>query len=165
MDRNISQIDPSIRKTFRALVTGETPWPLLLLGGAGVGKTCAALCLCDYAHSEYLTVPDLLEQMIRCQNGAMENVHGYKMWPDNFWSQISSKSVCVLDELGSREKISDHHYETVKRFCDARHGLPTVYISNLNQKQIAAIYDDRIFSRLNCGTVLEVTGKDRRLLN
>ncbi len=59
-DRFIDEIDQMSRASIRGCVSGETPWPLVLLGSAGVGKSCAALCLADRcAGAEYFTLPFL----------------------------------------------------------------------------------------------------------
>ena len=58
--------------------------------------------------------------------------------------------------------VSDHHYETIKRCIDDRHGKPLVCISNLNMKELAGVYDDRVASRISAGTIV-VTEGDRRL--
>jgi hypothetical protein len=38
-----------------------------------------------------------------------------------------------------------------------------IYISNLEPEAIARVYDDRIASRLLCGTWYKLDGEDRRL--
>jgi hypothetical protein len=142
------------------------PWPLFLCGLAGTGKTCAALCLLDYSGGEYHTVSGLCDLVIRAQQGRLEwfsGGYGGKVWPEKLWESLANTPLLVLDELGTREKVSDQHYEVVKNCIDKRHGKPLVVISNLELDRVAAIYDDRISSRLVAGTVFEFTGKDRRL--
>src|SRR5262249_12878111 len=79
------------------------------------------------------------------------------------WERIANAPLIVLDEIGSKERVSDHHYETVKGVLDKRHGRPLICISNLNLDEIKNVYDDRIASRLAAGTVFELLGEDRRL--
>lgn len=156
----------ALRGELRDLVTGKSPWPLYLHGKAGVGKTCAALCLLDYAGGEYHTVSGLCDLLIRAQQGRLEwsNVGvGGTLWPEQVWDKIAKAPLLVLDELGTREKVSDAHYEVVKTAIDERHGKPFVVISNHSLETVAALYDERIFSRLSAGTVLLLEGKDRRL--
>jgi hypothetical protein len=54
----------------------------------------------------------------------------------------------------------------VKNFADARainaRGV-AVYVSNVAPNELASMYDDRICSRLLCGTWFELKGPDRRL--
>jgi hypothetical protein len=153
---------------LRNLVAGKEPWPLYLHGPSGTGKTCAGLCLIDFAGGDYYTVADLHDTVIRAQQGRLiyRNLgHAGTIWPSGLWGQIAQAPLVVLDELGCRERVSDAHYETVKRCIDARHNKPFVVISNLAIAEVGAVYDDRIFSRLGAGTVLELAGPDRRLLD
>lgn len=159
-------IDPALRTAIRAAVLAETPWPLVVHGPAGCGKTCAALCVLDHAGGEYHTAAGLCETIIRAQQGRLEWSHegrGGMLWPEQFWRKLAAASLVVLDELGSRERVSDHHYECVKRVLDDRAGKPLIVLSNLGLEKIASLYDDRIASRLAAGTVVRMEGDDRRL--
>lgn len=157
--REIVQIDPQIRGIFRQLIAGELPWPLTLLGPAGTGKTCAGLCLVDAAGGWYYTVAELCDEFIQAQQRSIE------ITTRRLWDRIEQTVLVVIDELGSREKVSDHHYDVVKRLLDKRENMPAVFISNHSLEKLAAIYDDRLASRLAYGTILIVKGRDRRLAN
>jgi hypothetical protein len=79
---------------------------------------------------------------------------------------IEAERLVVLDEIGARQKVTDLHYSAVKEFADVReldHSGVAIYISNLEPAQLAAVYDDRIASRLLCGTWFKLDGKDRRM--
>jgi DNA replication protein DnaC len=139
---------------------------MFLHGPPGTGKTCAALCLLDFAGGEYYTVSGLHDLLIRAQHGRLEWSrcgHGGTIWPETIWAKLARAPLVVLDELGCRERVSDAHYETVKRCIDERHNRAFIVISNLTLADVASVYDNRIFSRLGAGTVLELAGKDRRL--
>jgi hypothetical protein len=163
----VGQIPPPLRAAIRALVGGKSPWPLLLHGPAGTGKTCAALALLDHGGGEYFTAWGLAEAAIQSQQGRMRRCDGagdgYTVYPDEFWRQVGEEPLVVLDELGCRERVSDHHYECVRRLLDERIGLPLVAISNLPLSRLAQVYDDRVASRLGAGTVVGLGGEDRRL--
>jgi DNA replication protein DnaC len=166
VSRDIAAIDQGLRRIIRGLVAGEHHWPLFLHGSAGRGKTCAALCLLDYAGGEYWTAATLCAALIEAGKGQRTWSHdgrGGNVWPADIWRRIAQAPLVVLDEIGARERVSDHHYETVQRVLDDRSGKPLVAISNLDAKGIEAIYDYRIVSRLSAGTVLFLDGKDRRL--
>lgn len=163
--RAVDQIQPYLRGTLRSLVTGDQPWPLFMTGAAGRGKTCAALCLLDYTGGEYLTAAELCEianlsregrYMQRAESGSVT------VYPQQFWRWIASRPLFVLDEIGLRENASDHQYETLQRFLEARTGLPTIFISNISTTALRRVYDDRIVSRISRGTVADVQGEDRR---
>lgn len=155
------------RQALHALIDGGARWPLLMFGRSGSGKTCSALCLLDYTWGTYWTVPEFVELLIRADQGRLvrqgSNGCDYACGRDWVWEKIDYSMVAVLDEIGARNIVSDHHYECVKRFCDLREERPTVYISNLTPHDLGRIYDDRIVSRLCSGTVLEMDGRDQRL--
>lgn len=139
------------------------PWPLVLVGEPGTGKTCAALCLLDFcAGRKFYTVMELCEELIEVQKDRKE----YGGAPDSigaWWKRWKEANCTVLDELGARDKVSDFQYECVKRAIDERHMKPAIFISNLGLDQLARVYDDRIASRLAAGTVIQFTGEDMRL--
>lgn len=153
-------------EAIRLTSDGKSPWPLVLTGPPGTGKTCAALCLLDHAGGEYFTAGGLCEVLIASQQGRLTWHHearGGTLWPELWWERLRREPLVVLDEVGTRERVSDHHYDAVKRMLDERHRRPLVVCSNLGLNQIARVYDDRLASRLAEGTVVEVVGSDRRL--
>lgn len=139
------------------------PWPLVFTGGVGTGKTCAALCLLDQVKSrQYQTVGSLCEELIAVFDGQRE----YGQRTDNvtaWWRRWGEADCVVLDELAARDRVSDFHYDTVKRAIDRRIDMPSVFISNLGLDDISKVYDDRIASRLVAGTLIRFDGDDRRL--
>ena len=76
------------------------------------------------------------------------------------------KELAILDELGTRNRVTDIEYSVVKRFADLReqqNARAAIYISNLAPGEIGSnLYDGRIVSRLTCGTWFELKGNDRR---
>lgn len=165
-ERSIAEIVSALRLTIRSLVAGESPWPLFIHGPAGTGKTCAMLCLLDYAGGEHHSVSGLCSLMNRAALGRVEwnnEGRGGKLWPEEIWARIAKKPLIVLDELGCRSNVSDAHYEVVKEMIDVRHQKPLAVLSNLPLGTIGKLYDDRIVSRLSAGTVIELSGADRRL--
>ena len=158
-ERSWDHIDPGTLNSVCDAVQADS-WPLTLIGPAGVGKTCLAWLLFDGCHGKrlYREVPDLLTWLIRADQG-----EDTLMSSGGFWSDWRGAKVAILDEIGARERVSDFHYETVKRAIDSREGQPLILVSNLTIGQIAKVYDDRIASRMAAGTVIEIQGRDRRL--
>ena len=129
---------------------GELPWPLLLWGSTGSGKTCAALLMVDAVPSSvYMTLDDLAAVAFDEAAAAI-------------WSLGRESLLVAVDELGARQQDFDREYRALKRMADLREHRSAVWISNHSPARLREIYDDRIYSRLCCGTVVEVTGPDRR---
>jgi len=166
IERSIGLIDPPIRQAIRGLVNGELPWPLLLNGPAGVGKTCAALCLVDHCpFSRYWRLSQLCEILIQANQGKYSvdsPTGGVDVYPVHIWDWIIESPLVVIDEVGCRDRAGDFVYETFWRVLDERHRRPLVCLSNLSIEGIEKIFDDRVASRLSAGTVIRLEGKDRR---
>ncbi len=164
--RSIAQIDPGLRSHLRELVSGKSPWPFFLHGQPGGGKTCSALCLLDYAGGEYWALSRWLNELIQADKGRLtwsyEGRSG-DLTVDMLWSRWRYAALAVLDEVGTRDHVSDFHYESLQRCLDDRHGKPLVVVSNLDPAALERAYDYRIVSRLTSGTVVQLGGKDRRI--
>jgi hypothetical protein len=164
--RILDEINPSLRKVLRELIQGERPWPLLLSGDVGAGKSAAALCLLDYAGGEYYTAETLAAEFIAAQQGRVERGpigNKYDVYPEDLWGILDRAPLVVLDELATRSTVSDHHYNTVKRLIDLRLGKPFIAVTNCEEHLLAA-YDDRVVSRLRAGTAFLLEGDDRRII-
>ena len=164
--RTASAVPAVVGKSFEELIRGKAPWPLFLYGPAGTGKTCAGLCLLDHAWGEFWTAATLAQTVIEVMHGRLTWHHegrtgNYTL--TTFWRRLATAPLIVLDEIGCRDRVSDHHYECVQRLLDDRAGMPLIAISNLDREKLAGLYDDRISSRLSVGTVVHLTGDDRRL--
>lgn len=156
---------------LRELVAGRAPWPLFLHGPPGTGKTCAALALADHLREwecRYVTAADLTARVM----ATFGTRDAYDWTPFGRFRDAgvnpdapSGKTgalLVVLDELGTRE-VKDTHYECVQRVIDLREGLPLILVSNHDADRIARVYDERIASRCQAGTVVELAGRDRRV--
>jgi len=154
--RTADRVAPGLRAILMGLVTERHPWPLYLHGPVGTGKTRAVLWCCDIVvRSAYLTVGEVMDAMRASSDDA----------PPWQWSHRRGfdPDLAVLDELGLHSPTSDFEYDAVKRFADWREDRPVIYVSNQAPEMIRKLYDRRIWSRLTCGTVFELTGPDRRL--
>ena len=161
-------IPSDARALLKAVTTGQAPWPILMHGPVGTGKTCAALCVLDRClfSRRYFTAQKMCEDAAAALCHELYDGAGYAMSTIAFWMAWSRADIACLDEIGSRssrDKVSDHHYETVKRAIDERRGEPSIWISNLDPDGLAKVYDDRIASRLSEGTIIMFAGADRRV--
>lgn len=152
--------------TLAAVVEGRSPWPLYLYGGVGVGKTCAALALADYVpETLYETEASHGELCTQAASGRLEWYRegvGGVLTQNQLWRGYRRAPLVILDEIGSREKVSDFRYECLYRLVDERDGLPTILIGNCSLADLAAVYDERITSRIGVGTVVFADLPDQR---
>ena len=157
--RDMGLVDKKLRRLFRHLLAAQEPWPLYLHGLQGRGKTLATMALCDaVAGSRYFTPSELMDTCA-C------NSH-YLPWGAT--GRRYPIDLSVLDEVGAdvgSGMRAEWHKEMVRLFCDHReqyHHRVAVYVSNLPPELIREKYDDRVASRMLCGTLYELTGVDRR---
>lgn len=154
---------PIAEAIWDCIYHGMTPWPLVLTGPPGTGKTCAALCVLDlvrgYCYSQ--TLDGACKELIAAMKGEVPgapSIDSEIAW----WDRWKQAECTLLDEIGQRNP-SDYTFEVVKRAIDARHGRPAIFVSNLPLAQLRNAYDERVFSRLNAGTAIEMAGRDRRV--
>lgn len=157
--REFGRIPKPLLEPLRAVTTGKAPWPLVLSGPPGCGKTCAALCLLDWAGGYYAHVVEFLDLLVRAGKGEASHPDrslGRSLLPATVWDWIDEAPLVVLDEIGARDYLSDFHAESVRRVIDRRYGKPLVVISNLTLPEIGAAYDLRLLDRLAAGTCVEL---------
>ncbi|HEX4129733.1 MAG TPA: hypothetical protein VHZ24_06800 [Pirellulales bacterium] len=151
-DRSLALVDQELRRVLDALAAGRGRWPLFLHGEPGAGKTCATLSLCDVVETAaYATLEEIVSRTLANDESLVR--------------RFSSKALIVVDEIGARQKIGDAQYSALKNVLDVRelaHNRVGIYISNVTPTRIAELFDDRIASRLLCGTCFELLGTDRR---
>lgn len=162
--RSIDKIDARLKAVLFEVVSSDVAWPLLLLGPAGGGKTCAALVMHDRYGGWFADLPAFHERLLEIKGGSVfwDGPTGCQMTARDFWTAWRSSPLTVLDEIGQRSP-SDAQYETLKTAIDAREERPAIYISNLGLRDLGRVYDDRIVSRLAGGTVYELDVEDRRI--
>lgn len=156
-----AMVPDRIAEAIRDLAKHGTPWPIVLVGRTGGGKTCAALCAIDHFGGWYTELADFSELILRSRHGDLRADGGYQYTEADVWRQWTEANLAVIDEIGLRTP-TDNQFETLKRMLDRREHAPLIVISNFRLPDLARVYDDRIVSRLACGTVIETT-TDRRL--
>ena len=155
------ELDRAVAETLRRLSLGVEPWPLFLWGEAGSGKTCAALTLLDCWSGLYYTTRRLADDISAAIQGTLQWSTGYAKTRTDIGRQVIESQIVVLDEIGDRDKASEHEVTCVKRMLDLRQGKPLVCMSNRSLEDLGEMYGDPIASRMGCGTTIEVSG-DRR---
>lgn len=141
-------------------VAGAKPWPLTLAGPVGVGKTCAALAVTDITRGrvEFARFADLAQQMVALKCGDTQR----DAWCQ-FWDRYETAALCVIDDIGLRQRATEHQVETLLEAIERRHRWPVILTTNLTLDQLAESYDDRIASRLSAGSFVWIDGTDRRV--
>ena len=159
------KIDRNVREAMNACVTGVKPWPLLLHGLTGRGKTAAALCLMDAARDPvYLrTEAEMCETLNQAHDREFRDSDGRRIFPSNIWYAWTNANLAVLDDLGKRTEPTDARIETVQRALEKRVGKPLIITTELTPKEISKRYVNSIVSRCCGGTICKVGGADRRM--
>lgn len=146
---------------------GELPWPYFLSGTVGIGKSLAALCVCDYSRASiYTTLDELCEDLSLARKGLLHRRNDYSgrsASVRDIWLSVSRVELVVVDEIGEEDEVWDSKRKVLRRVLDDRVNLPLILISNLKLAKVAELYDDRIASRMSAGTVRRIEGPDRRL--
>jgi len=151
--RRLADVDRGLCDLFGDICNGVQPWPLFIHGPVGTGKTYAGLALADMVeHASYCTLDELCSDVMA----------GQRPWRD---FSSDDDHLLIVDEIGERAKVGDLLYVTLKSVLDNRefrHRRRGIYISNLPPAELVDLFDDRIASRLTCGSVYRLDGADRR---
>lgn len=149
---------PALVRVFRELAERRSPWPLYLWGGVGTGKTRGVLAESDWIDWRYGIWYGSVSSLARAYGEVQLSEAGLERLNGELWRC----DLVAVDELGIKAP-TDHVFESLAMLADLRDRRPTIWISNLSPERLIDTYDERICSRLLCGTVLELRGKDRRI--
>jgi DNA replication protein DnaC len=161
--RDLGGIHPHLALTLNDLMTGEAPWPLFLHGPSNAGKTCAGLALTDWIpHSKYTTAAALTTELHASFRDKAEYdwVGLWGPYQEREYDRPRGASLVVLDELGTRNYVTDPMYEAVQQLLDVREGQPLVVISNHDIEGVHKLFDDRIARRCSDGVRVELPERD-----
>jgi len=151
-------LSPALESIFESNPDWQS---LLMIGPAGTGKTTQMFALADKLHGtgKYnKEVSDWVMIISECMDISRhwKNYEALSEWIE--WHGI----LCV-DDIGYA-KPTEWCRDAVYAIATERrkHGLQTIWSTNLNLEQLAEAYSPAIASRLQGGEVLDTAGEDKR---
>jgi len=161
-------------------VNGKNPYPLLLWGPTGTGKSYVAALM--HAHYEgvscFVRANRFVQDIVTCRSSrgkvASQRYQGgdpqyrgtsYERTEKQIWNMVCRQdSLWVIDELMLDNQTATGK-EVIYTLLDLRQKKPTIITCNRDLAGIAKQFDDRVATRISCGTQIKVDGDDRRKLN
>jgi len=158
---------PEYRDALRECGNGKSPYPLLLGGDVGRGKTLSILSMLDYVNGVTFatTFGQFCNSMVEAQQGRLHEPMRYStrpVTPQMVWDRWCKSAVSFCDELGRRTPTEPQR-DILFDMLDLRKGRPTIFATNLTMNELAGVYGKHIVSRLLKGTTVWSDGPDRRL--
>ena len=149
-DKVASILDAQLASTNTA-----PKFPIYLNGDVGRGKTGLAAVLYRIARRPIWRRADTF--LLDLSMGRSDQTYRTEL------RKAGEASLLVLDDLGVR-RPSEGMFHLLFDVLELRKSLPTVITSNKSLDELCEVYTDgRIYSRLAAGTVLTLTGDDRRI--
>lgn len=128
-------------------------FPIYIHGDTGTGKTSLAGLLYQNAESPvWRRCDDFLLSLATTRSDASFRVEQTK---------ATHCSCLFLDDIGLRTP-TESMQQILFDLLEMRKSKPTVITSNHSPEDLALVYDDRITSRILAGTILMLSGCDRR---
>lgn len=170
----LEKVNPELLQAIReAFAAGQ--FPVFIFGPVGCGKTCAAACVYrSWRVSEnrigtvrWRRCDTLLDEILKARFSdgvAVETPGGdmVKMTESGLFGMFSTADMAVLDDIGT-SRLNEERYPALLRLLDSRVGKPTIITSNKSPRELEAVCDYRIVSRVTAGMTLKVAGDDRRI--
>ena len=144
---------------------GRSQENLLLIGSTGTGKTHISTAIArELIHKGYDVIYDSTQNVISdFESDRFKS--GYGLSEPKSEKYLECR-LLIIDDLGT-EFTNAFTVSTLYNLLNTRQnkGLPTIISTNLSQKELAAKYEDRIFSRIigSDSRVLFFQGKDNRI--
>ena len=159
---------------------GKNPYPIFLWGPTGTGKSyCAALAYAQHpTQAMWYRANRFVQDIQTCRRNKSGTVSCPYQGPDpqyfgnrydrsetKLWGMAARSDILwVIDELTLENKTASAA-DIMYDLMDARQKRPTVVTCNKDIAGVAEVYDDRVASRISCGTHIHVDGDDRRAQN
>ena len=129
--------------------------PIYIHGSVGAGKTGLASVMYRLAKRPIWRRADSF--LLDLSMGRSDDTYRTEL------RKAAEASLLVLDDLGIR-KPSEGMFHLLFDVLEVRKSKPTIITSNKTLVELCEHYtDERIFSRLAAGTIMQITGEDRRV--
>lgn len=149
--REPSRIHPDVKVAIERCVSGVWGWPLLLCGSTGIGKTSAALLLCDWVDGAgFQTASRFFDNWREIANDGRNPMT----------EKYGRPPLMVIDDLGI--KTPTEFQRTALTELMTQRMAPTVVTSNLSLVELGQVFDGRVMDRLAGGTIVEAKGQSQR---
>lgn len=167
LDADWAAVRPALQQALVAAINAGR-FPVYMFGEQGRGKTCAIAAL--YRKVDPTPTWLDLQQFIRAVQRTRtsdegrsyafsENGHSeYELWK----RFVEVPKLLLVDDVAIRSP-SDSAYEIVYELVNRRGRRPAIYTSNVGPDKLHEVYDGRVASRMLCGSIIRVTGEDRRI--
>lgn len=172
LDRDPALVPAKLAECFRKCRTGAAPWPLYAFGPPGTGKSRFALLANDWYGGALFDFSELLAEFIALRRGELLSDDTRVVITPNTrpiremeWVKaLVGPRLFIVDDVGRKNDTdAGTARDLLGKLLDQRQGRPTVILSNFGPEQLARLYDARIVSRCCAGSLLKLTGDDRRL--
>ena len=151
-------LSPALESIFESNPDWQS---LLMIGPAGTGKTTQMFALADMK-SGVTMHSDELKDWVKIISECMDISRHWKNY-EALSEWIEWHGILCVDDIGYA-KPTEWCRDAVYAIATERrkHGLQTIWSTNLNLEQLAEAYSPAIASRLQGGEVLDTAGEDKR---
>lgn len=139
----------------------------LVIGPCGTGKTRLACAMAVALREKEITTKIVYSSdlFLSLRQSFNTKIGTNQLSEFQIIEAMTTPPILICDDIGV-QKQTEYVIEAWYNIIDARYRncKPTAFTSNLSLKEISAFMSDRVASRLMSGTVVTLTGKDRRLV-
>lgn len=163
-----TQCDPNIIDRIRSAGRAGH-WPIYIHGEVGVGKSfLAAWAYCHWPGTsvQMLNYCDFANTAIQAAKGEevsymASNGSKVLMSGAGWWNWLDRVGLLIIDEIGSGY-VGEWRSEDFWKLLELRAGRPLIMTGNDTIGTISQRFDLKVASRIMAGTIIGITGQDRR---
>jgi len=138
---------------------------LFIHGPCGTGKTYASCAITMRLRAKKIPCKLVFSSDLFASLRRSFNKKTWEGSEEDIIERHTGKKITIFDDVGA-EKTSEYVIESWYNIINKRYNdmLPTIFTSNYSLDEINNKMSDRIASRLASGTVIKLSGADKRLL-